>query len=156
MDALVTQVAAAVNLPADLLAGQVRIESAGDTWAFRHEPAFYVRYIRNNAQARGAMYGPLAACSYGLLQIMFETALELGFDGRPEDLFVPRIGLLWGAKKMRALWDWAGGLASDYPQALAAYNAGIGNAIGGPPFVNQTYVDKVYSAAGLALPGRNV
>lgn len=157
---VINQVAEACPLPADLLESQVVQESSGDPYAFRYEPAYFKRYIlddpttpeNEHPQAVAQHYGPLAACSYGLLRILLETAEELGFSGHPEELFNPKTGLWWGAKKMRALWDWAGGTPSDYPQALAAYNGGPGITHGGPPYPNQAYVDHIYSRAGVPYP----
>lgn len=140
---LIQQCAVQYDLPFDLLEAQVLRESSGDPYAFRYEPNFWRKYIKNNPDALGRKYGPLAACSFGLMQIVLETALELGFDGRPEDLFVDRISLGWGAKKMQALVLWAGG---EYPKALSAYNGGSGRAVG-PPFPNQIYVDAIYKLA---------
>lgn len=107
-----------------LLEAQVLQESSGHADAFRYEPVFYTHYIKGMPAAKAGAYGPLDACSYGLLQIMLETAAEMGFTGRPEDLFTPAVGLEWGARKMRALWDAAGGTDSAYHVALAAYNGG--------------------------------
>jgi soluble lytic murein transglycosylase-like protein len=145
--ALVFQVATVYHLPVDLLTAQVQVESGGDPHAFRYEYDFYTRYIRGNPDAKAGQYGPLAACSYGLLQIVLEVAYEIGFDGRPEELFEPRIGLAWGAKKMQALLAWAG---TNYVQALAAYNGGTGGNQH-PPFRNLAYAEKVYAAAGRSL-----
>lgn len=139
---LVQQIASAVNLSLPLLIAQIQVESSGDPFALRFEAAYFDRYIRHNPQALGFRYGALAACSFGLLQIMLETALEDGFTGRPEDLFVERVGLMWGAKHMRGCLDWAGG---EYPKALAAYNGGRGAAMK-TPWPNQSYVDKVLAA----------
>jgi soluble lytic murein transglycosylase-like protein len=144
----VTAIATAQNLDPVLLAAQVLQESAGDPAAFRYEPAFYKTYIKGNVNAKAAAYGPLAACSYGLLQIMLEVAMERGFTGRPEDLFLPDVGLLWGTQLLKALLVWSGG---NYPQALAAYNGGKGGN-GAPPYRNQSYVDGVMSKKGLLLP----
>jgi hypothetical protein len=145
---LISQIALFYALPPDLLEAQVIHESSGDPNAFRYEPKFFETYIKSNSDAKGSAYGPLAACSYGLLQIMLETALEQGYAQRPELLFTPRVGLNEGAKRMQALWKWAGGMLSDYGRALAAYNGGIGAAHAGPPFVNQAYVNAVYQLAG--------
>lgn len=143
-EGLIVQIAAAEQVPTAWLRAQILVESSGDPFAFRYEDGFFDRYIRDSSAAKAARFGPLAACSYGLLQIMLETAYEIGFTGRPEDLFVPRIGLTWGARKMRGLWLWAGGLDSDYDQALAAYNGGtVHNAT--VPFRNQAYVDRVHA-----------
>ena|SRR2546426_237197 len=145
--ALISEVANEFGLPADLLEAQVLVESGGDPNAFRYEHSFYTKYLRDNEKAVARRYGPIAACSCGLLQIVVEVAYELGFEGRPEDLFTDRIGLHWGARKMRALWAWAGGLEADYPKALSAYNGGARHAVG-PPFPNQTYVDRIYRLTG--------
>ncbi len=145
---LVQDTAKTYGLPYNLLVGQILEESSGDPDAFRFENAFWLRYIKENPKANGAKYGPLAACSFGLLQLMLETALEMGFTGRPEDLFTPEIGLTWGAHKMAELWKWAGGSVIDYPKALAAYNEGPANALHGPPFADQGYVDRIFARAG--------
>ena len=148
--ALVQLVATAYALPLDLLTAQIQVESGGDPNAFRYEHDFYTRYVKDNKDAKAAKFGPLAACSYGMLQVMLEVAYEMGFDGRPEDLFEPRVGLAWGAKKMQALWAWAGGVQTDYVQALCAYNGGTGgNSV--RPFRNMDYAQKVYTAAGRSL-----
>jgi len=134
-------------LSPELLAAQVLVESSGDPNAFRYEPAFFKTYIKGNPNAKAARYGPLAACSYGPLQIMLETAVELGFTGRPEDLFVPEIGTEFGAKYLSSLLLWAAG---DYTRAWCAYNGGKGAAMK-PPYPNQSYADKVLAMKGKAL-----
>jgi len=143
---LIHRVATTYGLPADVLEGQVLAESHGDPDAFRYEPAFYDHYLRGKSPAvvKASQYGPLAACSYGLLQIMLETAAEIGFDGRPEQLFEPMVGLAWGAKHLKALLDWADG---DLVRALCAFNGGKqGNGV--RPFRNQAYADTVFRLSG--------
>ena len=140
---LVADAAAYYHLHADLLDAQITVESSGDPKAFRYEAAFYKTYIASNPSARGFAYGPLAACSYGLLQILFETALEDGFLGEPHELFDPRQGLFAGAKHLRVLWDRQGGQDGlQYRQAVASYN-GVGLAA-------EAYVEQVYRVAGRA------
>lgn len=139
--ALVEQAAARYELDADLLEAQVLVESSGDPDAFRYEPGFFRSYVRDNPRAAAAHDGPLAACSYGLLQILLETARELGFAGSPAALFVPEAGLDWGARYLRTLVDWAGG---DVERALCAYNGGrAGNVV--KPYRNQVYADRVFA-----------
>jgi soluble lytic murein transglycosylase-like protein len=143
---LIHQVAATYQLDPTLLEGQVLTESDGDPNAFRFEKAFYERYILDKPLtiAKAGAYGPFAACSVGLMQIMVEVAYELGFDGRPEQLFTPRVNLAWGARKLRRLLDWADG---DIVRALCAYNGGaVGNAV--RPLRNQRYADKVFRLSG--------
>lgn len=119
---LVRQIATLYALPAALLASQVMQESSGRADAFRFEPSHYARYIQHHPEALGFRYGPLASCSYGLMQILLETALELGYTDPPELLFDPRVNMTWGAKKMRALWDREGGTDVAYRLALQGYN----------------------------------
>jgi len=135
----IVRVARAYGLDPELLTAQILVESSGDATAFRYEPAFFRRYVHGNPDAKAAKFGPLAACSFGLLQILLETACEIGFVGQPWDLFTPAIGLEWGAKYFAALLAWAGG---DVTRALAAYNGGKQGNVR-PPFRNQAYADKV-------------
>jgi hypothetical protein len=143
---LIQRVATTYGLPADVLEGQVLAESHGDPHALRFERGFFERYILDQPWtiAKAGQYGPFAACSVGLLQIMVETAYEDGFDGRPEELFDPMIGLAWGAKHLRQLLDWADG---DLVRALCAFNGGKkGNVT--RPLRNQSYADTVMRLAG--------
>lgn len=139
-DQLVLTVANSYNLPFDLLQGQMLVESSGDPFAFRYEHDFFVTYIRGNAHAAGARFGPLAACSFGLLQILLETACELGFADRPERLFEPQVGLAFGAKYVRQCIDRSNG---DLRLGLARYNGSGAAAL--------AYADRVFVRAGRGL-----
>jgi hypothetical protein len=144
--ALIHRVATTYGLPADVLEGQVLAESRGDPDSLRYEPAFYDHYLRGKSPdiVKASQYGPLAACSFGLLQVMLETAYEDGFDGRPETLFDPMIGLAWGAKHLQWCLEVADG---DLERALCIYNGGTkGNAV--RPFRNQDYATKVLRLSG--------
>jgi len=143
---LIRDTATAYALPLDLLRGQIVAESNADRRAYRYEPAYFDRYVRNNPKAKGYAYGPMAACSMGLLQILLETALEIGFDGLPWDLFDSATNLHWGGLYLRQLWDQVGGDLADYPKVLAMYNGGPG-AAKTRPFRNQAYVDRVLRLA---------
>jgi len=136
-DGLIQAVANTYSLPYDLLRSQVYVESSFDPLAFRYEHGFFEEYIRHKPEAKGYHYGPLAACSFGLLQILLETAMEIGFDDRPERLFIPNIGLAWGAKYLQSRLVKSGG---DYHATLAAYN-GTGPAA-------LAYADRIYTLAG--------
>lgn len=135
---LIEQVAAHTSWPTDLLKAQVEVESSGDPFAFRYESEYFTRYIEDRPTARAYRYGPLAACSYGLLQVLLETAMEMGYDQRPEGLFVPRVGLMWGAKYLQTCLAKVGG--TDYHAALSRYN-GAGPAA-------EAYAVRVYRIAG--------
>lgn len=139
--------AAKYALSPELLVAQVLVESSGQADAFRYEDAFYRKYIKGNANAKAARFGPLAACSYGPLQIMLETAYELGFDGAPEELFIPEIGMNWGAKYLASLLAWSKG---EYEKAWSAFNGGKGTALK-TPFPNQVYIDRIVAMKGKPL-----
>lgn len=147
LDLLVRQYASAYNLPPSLLKAQVMVESSGDPNALRYEPGFFTAYVKGNQKARAWAYGPFAACSVGLMQIMVEVAYETGYAGRPEGLFNASTGLLWGCKKMQSLLHASGGV---YRTALAAYNGGAALIPHPPeswPVGVQLYVSKVYALA---------
>lgn len=131
------------RLDADLVEAVALVESSGKTHAYRYEPAFWLRYMAKNPRWDGAVPERVSA-SYGLLQVMYPVALELGMPASdpPEYLFVPVYGLQYGCRKLREVLGWAKG---DVPAALAAYNGGKtnDNRPGLVPKRNQDYVDKV-------------
>lgn len=132
----IAAVAGQFGLDADLLEAQVLVESSGHTDAFRFEPGFYERYLRGKGEWAGWIPRRVSS-SYGLLQVMFPTAIEHGFVGEPEDLFKPRTGLFAGATILHALLTWAEG---DIVRAIAAYNAGKG---GADSPVGRAYAERV-------------
>ncbi len=149
---LMENIAAANNLPFALVHAIVQVESGGNPWAMRYEPAFFSRYVAD----RGHRVWPgcsrdteeqLRACSFGLMQIMGQTARERGFD-RPflTELCDPATGLEWGCLHLSAQIKRYHG---EIDAAVAAYNAGSARKDGNGQWVNQGYVDKVRKAGGL-------
>jgi soluble lytic murein transglycosylase-like protein len=119
---LIEKTAREHGLPADLVEAVVRTESSGNPRAYRAEAQFWVRYLKGKPFYE--KYGPArAAASYGLMQLMFSTARELGFRGEPEDLYDPETNLRWGCTLLADLIGWADGMED---HALGAYNAGKG------------------------------
>jgi soluble lytic murein transglycosylase-like protein len=133
-----------------LVEAVVLVESSGYTHAFRHEAAFFRRYLADHPRYAGA--NPLrVSSSYGLMQVMYPVAVEHGLVGAPEQLFVPEVGLEYGCRHLRMLVEWAQG---DQHAALGAYNGGkAGNRPGAPPR-NQSYVTKVLGAHARVLEAR--
>jgi soluble lytic murein transglycosylase-like protein len=126
------------GLDPDLVEAVVYCESAGKTDAFRYEPGFYERYIKGKKMWEGCNPRRISS-SYGLMQVMYTTALEHGYPyPDPEHLFIPAVGLDYGCKHLSLLVEWAG---MDALKALAAYNGGKGNWMGNDP---QVYSKKVY------------
>lgn len=138
----IEKAAEAHHLDADLVEAVVLVESSGKTYAYRYEPAFFARYLAYDEDYAGKNPERVSA-SYGLMQVMFPVAVEVGYAFEdPEHLFVPSIGLAIGCEKLAQLLAWAKG---DQTRALAAYNGGkVGNTA--PPFRNQPYADKVLAA----------
>ena len=130
--------AAAYGLDADLVAALVEQESGYRFHAYRYEPDFYARYLANNPAYAGREPREVSA-SYGLMQIMYPTAVDNGFTGEPWDLFAPLVSLEQGCLHLSNLLAWAHG---NVRTALAAYNAGKG---GANSAVGQTYARQVLS-----------
>ncbi len=115
--------ASAHGLDPDLVAAVVEQESSGRFYAYRYEPAFWARYLQQHPDYRHRIPEEVSA-SYGLMQTMFSTAREHGYDGEPWGLFDPRVSLDIGCRVLAKLMTWA---AQNEAQALGAYNAGRGN-----------------------------
>lgn len=134
----IAEAAASHGLDPRVVEAVVMVESSGRTNAYRFESAFFSKYLANHPDYRGAVPERVSA-SYGLMQVMYPVAREMGFPfADPELLFVPTTGLEYGCRKLASLLKWAEG---DLVQALSAYNGGkSGNAKA--PFRNQAYADR--------------
>lgn len=145
------------GLPVELVRAIVVVESGGDPWAVRYEPAFFERYVQGRGHRVFAGCSRdteerLRATSFGLMQIMGQVAREDGFD-EPflTALCDADIGLEYGCRRLAYLRQrhlrehgWAG--------VVAAYNAGSPRKNGNGLWANQAYVDKV-KKAGAAPQG---
>ena len=126
-------------------------ESSLDERAFRHEPNFWDRYLRNNPEWMDKDKAEVSS-SYGLMQLMYVVAWEMGFRGIGEDLYNPVINVELGAKLIRHHLNrmFESGVAKKnwhlrpIDVAISRYNGGPG---GNPNkrgvLRNQKYVDKV-------------
>lgn len=141
---LIEAAARAHGLPQRLVAGIVITESSGNPNAVRYEPAFRAKYLPAKKypekEARGR------ATSWGLMQIMGETARTLGFSGPFETLLDPVNSLAWGCAYLARLKD-------RYPKdswetLCRAYNAGPGNRYDAA----NSYPQKVLRAMGGLWP----
>ncbi len=138
----VPPIAAAQGVDPQLVEAIALVESGGRPDAFRFEQTFYDQYIKGKTSC-AAKYGPLAACSFGAMQILLETACELGYRDHPCQLFFLPIGLSWGTKYLASLLDWSDG---NQDRAILAYNAGKGAVELSPPYRDQAYLDRVQRA----------
>lgn len=128
----------------------VLTESGGNTDAFRFENDFYNRYLKPLKMYVGQNPRRISS-SYGLMQIMWPTAVERGLSPTdpPEALFVPEKGIEFGCRQLAFLVAWAETFTDATPQAkleavIASYNGGRGgNKPTETPKRNISYVRKV-------------
>ena len=124
--------ASAHSLDHWLVIGVVAQESAGNQYAIRPERGFWARYSPNMLRMALAsvsrwddhwmQYPDLAAASYGLMQVMYQVALERGLALRyPTELCDVAIGLEAGCRHLRWCLAVADG---DEVRALLRYNGG--------------------------------
>lgn len=137
---LIKSAAGRYGLDPQLVEAVVRTESSGNPRAYRFEPAFWDRYLKNNPAYSNSQPRRVSA-SYGLMQLMYPTAKdELGFNNEPEGLFIPQVSLDLGCRLLARNLKWANG---DMDAALAAYNGGRTESNRKPPYRNSGYVVKV-------------
>jgi len=109
------------KLPESLVCAVVDHESVWDTYAIRYEPAFEKRYDPVIAEKEPTEHYS-RAFSYGLMQIMGETARELGFAGKfLSELCDPIVGLEYGCRKLERCMV---NHNNDVTAALLSYNGG--------------------------------
>lgn len=118
--ALARQQARLYQLDEALVCAVCEQESTWDPWAARPEPDFEKRYeepLNISIQAKW-----LRSLSYGLMQIMGQTAREFGFTGKYDtQLCDPLTGLTYGCKKLKRCLFLSKG---DVNKALLLYNGG--------------------------------
>lgn len=141
------------GLPVRLVRAIVEVESDENPWAVRYEVGFFDRYVRIMKIKPIPPCGLITerkfrAASYGLMQIMGNTAREMGFD-RPflVELCDPEINLEYGCRYLAHLakthlerHGWEG--------VAAAYNAGSLRKQPDGTWLNQPYVEKIRRAGG--------
>ena len=117
------------DLDPSLIAAIVLVESSGNPYAIRVEPAFWRRYgatyqkiiAPGHPARRWLKYPEVFASSYGLMQIMFGVAVEHGCRVRfPTELLKPDLNLEFGckilAKKIK--------IKQNIEEGVLAYNGG--------------------------------
>lgn len=139
-------------LDPDLVEAVVEQESSSRFYAYRFEPGFWTKYLATNPTWSSRKPAEVSA-SYGLMQVMFTTAVDHGFTGQPWELFDPAVGLDYGCRVLATNLVWAESAFSGNPgdksqiiitSALAAYNGGRkGNDPDNIPDRNHAYADQV-------------
>jgi len=152
-----TQIAEKYGLPVRLVMAIITVESGGNPFAIRYEPAFFSRYVRDNPSVKAKAPCSLdterqaRATSWGLMQVMGETARSVGFQGVfLSELTRVEAGIDAGCRYLRSLVNRYLSMHG-WPGVVAAYNAGSPR-MDGKQFANQSYVDKVLKACGGVWP----
>lgn len=134
MRRLMKRKASEYGLPFEVVAAVVYQESKGNPWASRVEEKFYVRYV-SSVPLKGHIPTTVSntterwhrATSWGLMQIMGQTARDIGFDKEClTRLLVPIINLEFGCRYLAKCFarSKAGEDMLRLKEALAAYNTG--------------------------------
>jgi len=134
-DDLINKYASVNSIDPALLKAIISIESAFYEKSYRYEPH------RNDA-------------SYGLTQLLYQTAKSLGYTGKPTDLYNPENSIKYGAKFLSYLNKQYSGNLGDifasynmgFPRPASQTTAIIIKLFGKPEpdwkYANQPYVDK--------------
>jgi len=117
---LVQKNALRFSLRPELICAVCEQESAWNPWAMRFEPKFLDKYVP--ASIESVTERMARACSWGLMQVMGQTAREAGF-GRAHlsELCLPDAGIEYGCKVLACRWAQAGGVMET---ALLLWNGG--------------------------------
>ena len=120
--ALAKTIALQYDLDQKLVCAICEHESSWNPWAVRYEPAFEKKYDPTVGISLTEHMG--RAFSYGLMQIMGETARELGFtEPYLTELCDPSTGLEFGCRKLVRCFGQTPDL-TDIRSVLLKYNGG--------------------------------
>ena len=126
-----------------LITAVVVVESGGNTFANRYEPnwRWFLRpsYWAWRLSITDKTELMNQATSFGLMQVMGAVAREHGFEGDLLRLTIPEVGLDYGCRHLKKMYD----RYKTIDCALAAYNAGSPRVNRNGDFVNQKYVSAV-------------
>jgi soluble lytic murein transglycosylase-like protein len=132
---LARRIAFAHGLEPSLVCAVIEQESAWNPWAVRYEPGFLSRYVAPlyTAGKLSATEAYTRSMSWGLMQVMGQTAREAGFEEQSlAELCDPPVGVEWGCRLLAArvarakgdiaaaLQRWNGGANPDYPAEVLA------------------------------------
>lgn len=117
--ALAKDTAARHGLDPVLVCAVVEQESTWDPWAIRAEPTFDERYVKPMHKTPTEEWA--RSMSWGLMQLMGESARERGYTGPIPALCDPATGLEWGCVHLKGKLAAAGG---NVTKALLLWNGG--------------------------------
>ena len=148
-DAIITNCARTYKIDEKLIRAIIKVESSWNPWAIRVERGFWSRYwtgikalfIRTpEKDEKWLTYPDLVSASYGLMQLMLTTAMEMGFRFQyPTELLDPEKNIHMGCKLLKILHD----KYKNWNDAVSAYNQGNPRKNLDGTYRNQQYVDKI-------------
>jgi len=109
------------GIDVSLLCAVIEHESSWNPWAIRYEGGFFAVYILPMAEHLSDTEARARAFSWGLMQLMGQTARELGYTGDLAALCDPDYGTDWGCHKLKKCLD---AHVGDVNTALNKYNGG--------------------------------
>lgn len=118
------QAAANAGLEYALVAAVVEQESSWVTWSIRYEAAYYDRYIKplvDSGRLKNPTEATARAFSWGLMQVMGDTARNIGYTGHIAMMCEPPTGLMIGCAVLNAKIKAA---QMDVHLGLQMYNGG--------------------------------
>lgn len=146
---LAAKIAKDYNLEPALVQAICQVESEWNAYAMRYEDMFEARYLAGEdfdvfLPCSRKTEHKARATSWGLMQIMGQTARELGFS-RPflSELCEPAKGIEYGCMYLSRLVKKHG--SDDIEAIVSAYNAGRPVKRQDGKWVNEAYVRKVMS-----------
>lgn len=141
-DDIIKKYADAYRVDPLLLKAVINTESSFNSKAYRFEPEFYDRYIKNNITYKNHKYyndKNIISASYGLCQIMFTTFIEMGYNPKtPEELYDPDLNIKYGCKLLAYKIKLYG-----EPLGILAYNSGSPRSKNPAKEHNFNYLQKV-------------
>lgn len=147
LTALIERAAESFRLDSNLIRAIIMTESSGDPTATRFEKDWHYFYSpRQFADKLGISFQEEdrnQATSWSLMQIMGAVARELGFTDKLEMLLIPEIGVFYGCKKLKKLFE-SKMCSGDEEKVISSYNQGSPRMTDGGMYLNQIYVDRVY------------
>lgn len=148
-DAIIQNCARIYKVDEKLIRAIISTESSWNPWAIRPERGFWARYMSGikaiffrtpEKDEQWLTYPDLVSMSYGLMQLMLTTAMELGFRFKyPTELLSPEINIKYGCLLLRKFYD----KYYNWNDAISAYNQGNNRRNSDGTYKNQVYVDKV-------------
>lgn len=160
-DELIEQYSKLYEIDKSLIYAIIKKESSWNSYAIRIERGFWTRYMIGikelffktpQKDEQWLTYPDLVSASYGLMQLMLSTAMELGFRFQyPTELLSPEKNIKYGCMLIRKLYNRYG----NWADAISAYNQGnnakkfLSN-----EYKNQDYVDDIVEFWTIYKKGR--